>query len=47
MQNLLPYDFYGLSNSATCVVSANPLRPHCLDKVVKALASPTSMNRDD
>ena len=36
-----------LLSPAICEASANPLRVHCWDKLVKALATLTSMNRDD
>ncbi len=42
----LPTDFC-LSNSAICVASANPLKLHSLDKLLKVTPSVGSMNRDD
>lgn len=36
-----------LLNPATCVASANPLRLHSLDKMVKASSGVGSMERDD
>lgn len=36
-----------LSNSAICVALPNPLRLHCLDKLVKTVPGAGPMNRDD
>lgn len=36
-----------LSNSATCVTVANPLRLRSLDKLAKAMLSTGPMNRND
>lgn len=38
---------FWLSNSATCVAFANPLRIHRLDKLAKASFAAGSMYRDD
>lgn len=43
---LLPTVFL-LSNSASCVAAANPLKLHSLDKLAKGLASAGPMNRGD
>lgn len=47
----LPSDFRPPNSQllipATCVASANPLRLHSLDKLVKASSGMGSMERDD